>query len=76
MARLCVDARPDARADAPRRLLALVVSRSSSCLVESLCSGHGGAQGKAVYKLNRDWVEVEAGDFMWLRAFCPQVGGR
>ena len=29
-------------------------------------------EGKAVYKLNRDWVEVEAGDFMWLRAFCPQ----
>ena len=30
-------------------------------------------QGKAVYKLNTDWVEVEAGDFMWLRAFCPQA---
>jgi len=30
-------------------------------------------QGKAVYLLNRDWVEVEAGDFMWLRAFCPQA---
>ena len=30
-------------------------------------------QGKAVYRLNRDWVEVEAGDFMWLRAFCPQA---
>jgi (S)-ureidoglycine aminohydrolase len=30
-------------------------------------------QGKAVYKLNDDWVEVEAGDFMWLRAFCPQA---
>jgi (S)-ureidoglycine aminohydrolase len=30
-------------------------------------------QGKAVYKLNRDWVEVEAGDYMWLRAFCPQA---
>ena len=29
-------------------------------------------QGKAVYRLNDDWVEVEAGDFMWLRAFCPQ----
>lgn len=35
-------------------------------------------EGKAVYLLNRDWVEVQAGDFMWLRAFCPQacyVGG-
>ena len=30
-------------------------------------------QGKAAYKLNQDWVEVEAGDFMWLRAFCPQA---
>jgi (S)-ureidoglycine aminohydrolase len=30
-------------------------------------------QGKAVYLLNTDWVEVEAGDFMWLRAFCPQA---
>jgi (S)-ureidoglycine aminohydrolase len=30
-------------------------------------------QGKGVYKLNKDWVEVEAGDFMWLRAFCPQA---
>lgn len=30
-------------------------------------------QGKAVYKLNTDWVEVEAGDFMWLRAYCPQA---
>ncbi len=30
-------------------------------------------EGKGVYKLNGDWVEVEAGDFMWLRAFCPQA---
>lgn len=30
-------------------------------------------QGKGVYRLNRDWVEVEAGDFLWLRAFCPQA---
>ena len=30
-------------------------------------------QGKAVYRLNDDWVEVEAGDYMWLRAFCPQA---
>jgi (S)-ureidoglycine aminohydrolase len=30
-------------------------------------------EGKAVYRLNRDWVEVEPGDFMWLRAFCPQA---
>jgi len=31
------------------------------------------AEGKAAYRLNQDWVEVEAGDFMWLRAFCPQA---
>lgn len=30
-------------------------------------------EGKAVYNLNNDWVEVEAGDFIWLRAFCPQA---
>ncbi len=29
-------------------------------------------QGKGVYRLNEDSVEVEAGDFIWLRAFCPQ----
>jgi (S)-ureidoglycine aminohydrolase len=30
-------------------------------------------EGKAVYRLNGDWVEVQAGDFLWLRAFCPQA---
>jgi (S)-ureidoglycine aminohydrolase len=30
-------------------------------------------EGKAAYKLNTDWVEVGPGDFMWLRAFCPQA---
>ncbi len=30
-------------------------------------------QGTADYLLNRDWVPVEEGDFMWLRAFCPQA---
>lgn len=30
-------------------------------------------EGKAVYRLNRDWVEVEEGDFLWLRPFCPQA---
>jgi (S)-ureidoglycine aminohydrolase len=30
-------------------------------------------EGKAVYRLNGDWVEVQEGDFMWLRAFCPQA---
>ncbi|MBD8653266.1 (S)-ureidoglycine aminohydrolase [Rhizobium sp. CFBP 13726] len=30
-------------------------------------------EGKAVYRLNQDWVEVEAGDYMWLRSYCPQA---
>lgn len=30
-------------------------------------------QGRAKYLLNTDWVEVGPGDFMWLRAFCPQA---
>jgi len=30
-------------------------------------------EGKGVYRLNQDWVEVEAGDYMWLRAYCPQA---
>ena len=42
--------------------------RRTSWSTASMCS-----QGKGVYRLNQDWVEVEAGDFMWLRAFCPQA---
>ena len=30
-------------------------------------------EGKAAYRLNRDWVEMEAGDVAILRAFCPQA---
>lgn len=30
-------------------------------------------EGKGVYRLNQDWIEVEAGDYMCLRAFCPQA---
>ncbi len=30
-------------------------------------------EGSADYLLNKDWVHVEAGDFLWLRAFCPQA---
>lgn len=30
-------------------------------------------QGTARYLLNRDWVDVGPGDFLWLRAFCPQA---
>jgi (S)-ureidoglycine aminohydrolase len=30
-------------------------------------------QGKGMYLLNDRWHEVEAGDFIWMRAFCPQA---
>lgn len=30
-------------------------------------------EGTAKYLLNEDWVDVGPGDFMWLRAFCPQA---
>ncbi len=30
-------------------------------------------QGAARYLLNQDWVSVGPGDFMWLRAWCPQA---
>ena len=30
-------------------------------------------QGHGRYLLNTDWVDVGPGDFMWLRAFCPQA---
>lgn len=30
-------------------------------------------QGKAAYHVNQDWIEVEAGDYLFLRAFCPQA---
>jgi len=44
-------------------------------IVETHVMEHGlyVLEGKAVYRLNQDWVEVEAGDYMWLRAFCPQA---
>ena len=30
-------------------------------------------EGIADYYINQDWVEVEAGDYLWLRAFSPQA---
>lgn len=30
-------------------------------------------EGTARYLLNTDWVDVGPGDYMWLRAFCPQA---
>ncbi len=29
-------------------------------------------EGKVAYRLNTDWVAVEAGAYMWQRAFCPK----
>lgn len=26
-----------------------------------------------MYRLNQDWAEVQEGDYMSLRAFCPQA---
>lgn len=30
-------------------------------------------EGEAAYYINGDWVDVEAGDYLWLRAFSPQA---
>ena len=30
-------------------------------------------QGQGSYRLNDDWIDVQAGDYIWLRAFCPQA---
>ena len=30
-------------------------------------------EGEADYYVNQDWVPVEAGDYLWLRAFSPQA---
>ena len=51
----------------------LVVFKYADEGVDTLEDGLYVLEGKAVYHLNQDWVEVEAGDFMWLRAFCPQA---
>ena len=29
-------------------------------------------EGKGVYYLGDDWMEVEAGDFIWMAPYCPQ----
>lgn len=57
--------------------LTIVTLQPGACIpfAETHVMEHGlyVLEGKAVYLLNQDWVEVEAGDFMWLRAFCPQA---
>jgi len=30
-------------------------------------------QGTGDYLVNRDWISVGPGDFIWMRAFCPQA---
>ena len=35
------------------------------CMLDVLC-------GTASYRFNSDMINVEAGDYAWLRAFCPQ----
>ena len=55
-----------------------IVSFQPGCVIpfaETHVMEHGlyVLEGKAVYHLNQDWVEVEAGDFVWLRSFCPQA---
>ena len=62
----------------PARIRALTVTFEPGAVIpfaETHVMEHGlyVLEGKAVYRLNQDWVEVEAGDYMWLRAFCPQA---
>ena len=62
----------------PARMRALSVTFEPGAVIpflETHVMEHGlyVLEGKAAYRLNQDWVEVEAGDFMWLRAFCPQA---
>ena len=42
--------------------------------VETHVMEHGAVilQGKGLYYLDGDWMEVEAGDFIWMGPFCPQ----
>lgn len=32
-------------------------------------------QGEGIYRLGESWYPVHAGDFIWMRAFCPQWFG-
>lgn len=55
-----------------------IVSFEPGCVIpflETHVMEHGlyVLEGKGVYNLNQDWIEVEAGDYMWLRAYCPQA---
>jgi len=55
-----------------------IVSFEPGCVIpflETHVMEHGlyVLEGKGIYNLNQDWIEVEAGDYMWLRAYCPQA---
>ena len=43
-------------------------------IVETHVMEHGlyFMQGKGLYFLGKDWMEVEANDFIWMGPFCPQ----
>lgn len=47
----------------------------SAALTETHAMEHGifVLSGSALYRLNEDWVRVQAGDSLLLRAFCPQA---
>jgi len=32
-------------------------------------------EGEGIYRLGECWYPVKAGDFIWMRAFCPQWFG-
>jgi (S)-ureidoglycine aminohydrolase len=43
-------------------------------IVETHVMEHGlyVLQGKGLYFLGQDWMEVEASDFIWMGPYCPQ----
>ena len=43
-------------------------------IVETHVMEHGllFLQGKGLYYLDDEWMEVEANDFIWMGPFCPQ----
>ena len=43
-------------------------------IVETHVMEHGALilQGKGMYRLGDDWMEVEKDDFLWMGPFCPQ----
>lgn len=50
---------------------------ASLSMVETHVMEHGllMLQGEGIYRLSDCWYPVQAGDFIWMRAFCPQWFG-